>query len=107
MNESTVTKPSFLNEPLEFHIEHPDDETRVARITGSASLRAYGSVHSLLGRRLVASFNACREVERPEELPKLFDALTKFFEAKPADRAKAIDNLWNAAVAAGVLTDED
>lgn len=107
MNEPAETRASYLNEDLEYHVERLKPDVRVARLTGVASLRSYGTVPSLLGSRIVASFNACREVRNPENLPNLFKALTALFEAKPSEHARAIDRLWNATVAAGVLTDED
>lgn len=96
---------AYIEEPLEYIIEHPKPEVRVARLRGATTGRDYGCVHSLLGRRVVVSANACMHIQKPELLPELIRALNSFFDARPQERAKATDDLWDAAVACGALED--
>jgi len=94
---------AFIAEPLEYRIEHRGEERRVARLQGSTTGRDYGTVHPLLGRRLIVSANACQHLSNPERLPDLIHALNQFFDARPAERAKATDDLFAAAIACGAL----
>jgi hypothetical protein len=96
---------AYISELLEHQVVQLPAGRRAAYIRGAKSGRRYGTVHSLLGRRLVASANACRTIRNPDLLPGLIAAVNAVLSAKRAEQAEAIERLWDAAVAAGALED--
>lgn len=96
---------AYINELLEHQVVQLPGGRRAAYIRGAKTGQRYGTVHSLLGRRLVASANACRTVRNPDRLPDLLAAVNAVLSAKRSEQAEAIERLWDAAVAAGALED--
>lgn len=96
---------AYINELLEHQVVQLPGGRRAAYIRGAKSGQRYGTVHSLLGRRLVASANACRAIRNPDLLPDLIAAVNAVLSARRAEQAEAIDKLFDEAARCGVLED--
>lgn len=96
---------AYINELLEHQVVQLPGGRRAAYIRGAKSGQRYGTVHSLLGRRLVASANACRGMRNPDLLPDLIAAVNAVLSARRAEQAEAIDKLFDEAARCGVLED--
>lgn len=96
---------AYINELLEHQVVQLPGGRRAAYIRGAKSGQRYGTVHSLLGRRLVASANACRGIRNPDLLPDLIAAVNAVLSARRAEQAEAIDKLFDEAARCGVLED--
>lgn len=105
IDTAAPTDGAYINELLEHQLVTLPDGRRVAHIRGAKSGRRFGAVDPLLARRLVVSANACRRIRRPDLLPDLLAAVNAVLSAKRSEQAEALNRLWDAAVAAGVLED--